>query len=152
MGQGFDGLVDFTGLSTAQAPPPPPPATPVGFEGFVDFTGLAVGQVLPGPAPAIPVGFVDYFALGGLFVGQGSAIVPPIPVRKGHGGFRGAGRYIDLILAQERQRRLRELKVQLPVLREQLWQKLMHQGASKLRLHEKRLTESAMYSTLLAEI
>ena len=123
-----------------------------GFEGFVDFTGLPAAQGTAKIPPPPPVGFVDFFALGGLFVGQGTSIIPPTPVHRGHGGFRGAGRYIDLILAQERQRRLRELKVQLPVLREQLWQKFMHQGASKLRLHEKRLTESAMYSTLLAEI
>lgn len=122
-----------------------------GFDGFIDFTGMPVGQGAAKLPPGVPIGFVDFFVLGGLFTGQGTAVAPT-PASRGHGGFRGAGRYIDFLLAQERQRRLRELKVQLPVMREQLWQKLMHQGASKLRLHEKRLTESAMYSTLLAEI
>ena len=150
MGQGFEGFVDFTGLPTAQNTPVPPPGTPMGFEGFLDFIGLPVGQGLSAPATPPAAGFIDLFALGGLFIGQGTAVLPPIG--RTHGGFRGAGRYIDLILTEERRRRLQELKIELPVLREQLWQRLMHQGASKLRLHEKRLTESAIYSTLLAEI
>jgi hypothetical protein len=47
MAEGFDGIVDFTGLSVAQPENALVPGDSVGFVGFVDFTGIPVA--LPPP-------------------------------------------------------------------------------------------------------
>lgn len=91
--------------------------------------------------------FDPFFLLGGLLFGQSAPILPS--PKFGHGGFRGAGSYVSLMLAAEKRRQRQQ---QLPVLRQTLWYRLIHQGASRVQLHEKRMTESAMYSVLLSEL
>lgn len=128
---GFSGLLDFTGLSVGQGEVPPAPPPVSGFFGFFDFTGIPVAQ------------------------GTGKVIIP-----KGHGGFRGAGRpgnrYANIIVQHIQEQRWKESKKERKVAvrqqRELLAEKLQHKWEREQRLKQKRLTEVAIYSVLLAEI
>lgn len=94
-------------------------------------------------------GLTDFFIFGGIPFGQGQAVPPP---PTGH-GFRGAGRYAHMWLATEQgYRQRREQRQHLPVLRQQVWRELLHQGMARQRQQRQRRIEESMYSVVLAEL
>ncbi len=131
---GFFGLIDFTGLPVGQpvVPAPIPVSLVAGFYGFLDFVGYPVAGTVAAPIP------------------------PPVPPRKGHGGFYGAGRYTPYILAMQRERACRKQRTRqeecVVIHRLTLVETLLKKGWEAEKQHRKNLTESAIYSVLLAEL
>lgn len=146
------GFRDFSLLPLGVGFRPPPIA---GFINFIEFAGMYTGQaIVPPPAPPATgfVGFLDFVGYG---VAQGTGAV--IPPARGH-GFRGAGKYTEaaLRIIQERRRWIKEQRKihRFPpvLLRDLITQRVVMNQWEKERVHQKQLTETAIYSVLLAEL
>lgn len=149
----FSGFLDYIDLPVGQGQIAP---TPSGFLSLFDFTGLPVGQAVSAPLTPPAVGFTGFLDFIGYPVAAGTGIIPP-PSRRGHGGFRGAGRYANSIIQQmQLSRRLaRKLERRLPpvrIVRELLAERLYQNQQESYRIRKKHIAENAMFSVLFAEL
>jgi hypothetical protein len=123
-----------------------------GFE-LLDFVGYPTGAGTPFSPPIPPCGFLGIIDWTGLPCGAGAPVLPPLIV-KGH-GFRGAGRHIPYILRMAQMMRVNAKRNQLVTRSAQhisYTKRVLEEGWQAEAAYRKKLTESQMYSVLLAEI
>jgi hypothetical protein len=126
MAEGFDGILDFTGVPAGQPEfvAPPTPALPVGFYGLLDFTGIPTGQ-------------------------------PQNVVARG-GGTWAAGdrrrRLLQMMLLEQREREIEEESRRRAArhLKERLEREA--EFAEEISRRQRVLTTVATYTTLFAEL